>query len=341
MLKMFNQVLNVYSGRFALYICVMHCNLAQVCSNQSLLLPSITMTSRLFMNQRCLCIAPERAISFSRNLILEAAPTLCLLSLLSDLRNCSDCALWLSAEMFGEVPEIAKDYDAATQQCFSLLLALTSRIPIDNYSIREKGTWQTGLGIQLGGKTYGCVGLGRLGAKAARTSILGFGMKVIAWSANLTQGKADEQASAMGLAKGAIKAVSKEELLKTADVVGVHYILSDRSRGLIGKGDLDVMKKSALLVNTSRGPIVDERALLDALENGKIRGAGLDVFDIEPLPKDSLWRTTRWGEGGRSDVVLSPHMGYNIEETMQRFYAEQADTIDKWIKGEELPDVMA
>lgn len=234
----------------------------------------------------------------------------------------------------------APNYDATTQQCFSLLLSLTSRIPIDNSVLRAGGPFQTGVGMTLSNKIFGCIGLGRLGTTAARTAILGFGMKVIAWSANLTQEKADEAAERIGLPRGAIKAVSQEELLTTADVVSMHYLLSDRSRGLLGAKELAQLKTTALVLNTSRGPLIDEAALLDVLQKGKIRGAGLDVFWTEPLPVDSLWRTTKWGEEGRSDVVLSPHMGYVVEETMNKWYAEQADTVEKYVKGEDLPDIL-
>lgn len=234
----------------------------------------------------------------------------------------------------------APTFDATTQQCFSLLLSLSSRIPIDNHVLRSGGPFQTGVGFTLSNKIFGCVGLGRLGTTAARTAILGFGMKVISWSTNLTQEKADEAAEKIGLPKGSIKAVSQEELLTTADVVSIHYLLSDRSRGLIGAKELGQMKKTAVVLNTSRGPIIDESALLDVLEKGKIRGAGLDVFWTEPLPVDSPWRTTKWGQDGRADVVLSPHMGYVVEETMNKWYAEQADTVEKFVKGEELPDIM-
>lgn len=247
----------------------------------------------------------------------------------------------LPVDRYGPLPEITRDYDATTQQCFSLLLSLTSRIPIDNYALRTKpGVWQSGLGFTLGGKVFGCVGFGRLGAKAARTAVLGFGMRVVAWSTNLDARTADEKAEALGLPRGTVKVVGKEELLRTADVVSIHYLLSDRSRGLIGKEELGMMQKHAVLVNTSRGPIVDESALLDVLERGAIRGAALDVFDVEPLPNDSPWRTTKWGEDGRAEVVLSPHMGYGVEETMHRWYAEQADTVERWLQGKELPDLL-
>lgn len=215
-----------------------------------------------------------------------------------------------SAQLPADLVMPAPTYDATTQQCFSLLLSLTSRIPIDNATLRAGGPFQTGVGMTLSNKVFGCVGLGRLGTTAARTAILGFGMKVIAWSVNLTQEKADEAATGIGLPKGAIKVVEEEELFGTADVVSVHYLLSDRSRGMVGAKQLGWMKKSALLLNTSRGPLIQEEALLEVLGRGGIRGAGLDVFWTEPLPLASPWRTTKWGEDGRSDVVLSPHMGY-------------------------------
>ena len=244
-----------------------------------------------------------------------------------------------------ELPSLiapAPEYDATTQHCFALILALASRIPNEDAALHSGGAFQTGLGFTLSNKTYGAVGLGRLGTNAARTAILGFGMKVVSWSANLTQEKADEAAEKAGLPKGSIKAVTKEELLETADVVSMHYVLSDRSRGTIGAAEIAMMKKNAVLVNTSRGPLIDEKALLDALNRGAIRGAALDVFDVEPLPLDSPWRNTAWGKDGRSLVVLSPHMGYVNDETMHKFYAEQADTVQRYITGgiEAVPDVL-
>lgn len=229
----------------------------------------------------------------------------------------------------------APTFDFTTQHCFSLLLSLTSRIPIDNNSIRAGG-WQTGLGMSLSGKTYGCVGLGRLGGHAAKTAILGFGMRVVAWSQNLDQSKCDEKAEQLGLPSGSIKAVSQEELLSTADVVSIHYLLSDRSRGLIGAKELAQMKPGAFLINTSRGPIINEEALLDVLKKGSIAGAGLDVFWTEPLPDRSPWRTTEW----KSNVILSPHMGYGSPEVIEVWYAEQAQNVEKYLKGEELMDIM-
>lgn len=168
-----------------------------------------------------------------------------------------------------------------------------------------------------------------------------FGMDVICWSSSLTQEKADEQAKGAGLpvemdGEKTFKVVSKEELFRQADVLSVHYVLSDRSRGLVSSSDLALMKASALFVNTSRGPIVDDDALYETMKEGKIRGAALDVFELEPLPGDSRWRTAEWG--GR--VLLSPHMGYVEEETTAGWYKEQAEIVGKWVKGEELGDAL-
>jgi phosphoglycerate dehydrogenase-like enzyme len=131
-------------------------------------------------------------------------------------------------------------------------------------------------------------------------------MNVIAWSENLTQEKADAAAESAGLPRGTFKAVSKEELFQQADVISLHYVLSPRSRGIVGAGELAMMKESSVLVNSSRGPLIDEEALLATLEKGGIRGAALDVWWQEPLPQDSPWRKY----GGKSELVMSPHMGY-------------------------------
>ncbi|KAF4550761.1 D-isomer specific 2-hydroxyacid dehydrogenase-like protein 5 [Elsinoe fawcettii] len=229
-------------------------------------------------------------------------------------------------------------YSSTTQHTLSLLLALTSRVTTDDAALKSSpSAWQSGLTIPLAGKTLGIVGLGKLGAQFARTCVLALGMKVVAWSSSLTQEKADATTTELGLEDGSIRAVSKEELFAQADVVSVHYVLSDRSRGLIGKDELRRMKRSAVLVNTARGPIIDEEALLDVLDRGGIRGAALDVFwNREPLEGNSRWRTTKWGENGRARVVLSPHMGYVNESTMEGWYAEQAADVERWMKGEEV-----
>ncbi|KAI0474115.1 D-isomer specific 2-hydroxyacid dehydrogenase [Xylariaceae sp. FL0804] len=239
--------------------------------------------------------------------------------------------------------------DSTTQHCVALILALARHVPQDDATVKSGGGWQTAAAFGLAGKTFGTVGLGRLGTSVARIMHLAFGMRVVAWSPNLTQQGADERARAAGLpaeeedeqSGGAktFRAVSREALFREADVVNVQLVLSERSRGLITADDLGKMKKSALFVNAARGPIVVERDLLDAAERGSIGGIALDVFDIEPLPRDHPWRTTRWGEEGRSQVVLTPHMGYVEDETMASWYRLQVENILKWQKGEEMTTV--
>jgi glycerate dehydrogenase len=171
----------------------------------------------------------------------------------------------------------------------------------------------------------------------ANVAVHGFGMKVVEWSVNLTQEMADEQAKSLGLPAGSFTAVgSKQELLQRADVLTIHYVLSERSRDIIGAEDLAQLKPTALLVNTSRGPLVNEQALLDALLKRKIQGAALDVYDTEPLARDSVWRTTPWGRDGRSEVLLSPHMGYVEDGVMNLWYDENVETVENWLDGKEL-----
>ncbi|KAI4597218.1 hypothetical protein KJ359_004731 [Pestalotiopsis sp. 9143b] len=224
----------------------------------------------------------------------------------------------------------------------ALILGLARNLAADDAAVKA-GAWQTRLNTGLSGKTFGTVGLGRLGAAVARIMHLAFGMKIAAWSANLTQEAADDKARAMGLpvedaATGAktFRAVSRDELFAGSDVVSIHVVLSERSRGLVAKDDLAKMKKSALFVNTSRGPIVNERDLLEAGKRGAVRGIAMDVYNIEPLPTDSEWRTTKWGEDGRSDVLLTPHMGYVEGDPLSGWYKQQVENILRWDKGEEL-----
>jgi lactate dehydrogenase-like 2-hydroxyacid dehydrogenase len=166
-------------------------------------------------------------------------------------------------------------------------------------------------------------------------------MKVIAWSPNLTQDRADEAAQNAGLEKGAWKAVSKDEVFAQSDILSIQIVLSDSTKGLVKKNDLERMKTTSFLINTSRGPIVDEGDLLDILDEGKIRGAALDVFDVEPLPLDSRWRTTKWGKEGRSEVVMTPHSGYAFEKQMEGMWVETKENIERLVKGEEVKNRMA
>lgn len=226
--------------------------------------------------------------------------------------------------------------DSTTTHCWALILGLARHIARDDLVVKEGGWQGPTLATAVAGKTLALFGLGRLGTSVGRIGIQAWGMKVICWSSNLTQEKADEQAKSVGLEAGDFEVVTKEELLKQADVLSVHYVLSERSRGLLGAADLKLMKPSALLINTSRGPIVDETALLQACESGTIAGVALDVFENEPLPKDSKWRRKDWGRDGRSDVLLSPHMGYGETATIESWHKENAENLGRWIEGREL-----
>lgn len=223
--------------------------------------------------------------------------------------------------------------NSVNQHAWALLLGLCGNIAKDDAALKnDSQAWQSTLTIPLGGKTLGLLGLGKLGTLMAQTGVQAFGMKAIAWSENMTQEQADAAAERVGLAKGTFKVVSKDELFKQADVVSVHLVLSDRSRGIVGQKELDMMKKTAVVVNTSRGGLIDEKAFLKALQAGSIRGAALDVYWEEPIPADSPWRSKDF----KSEVVLSPHLGYANAGTMNRWYEEQAENLERWLKGEEL-----
>jgi phosphoglycerate dehydrogenase-like enzyme len=199
---------------------------------------------------------------------------------------------------------------------WALILALSRRIPIEDRHMREGG-WQQTLGTGLEGKALGIIGLGRLGEMVAKIG-LAFGMNVIAWSQNLTR----ERAAAVGVGYVA----SKEALLTLADVVTIHLVLSDRTRGLIGKTEFATMKPTGYLINTSRGPIVDEAALVAALQAQRIGGAGIDVYEQEPLPADHPLRKL-------GNTVLSPHLGYVSAENYARFYGGVVEDILGFLDG--------
>ncbi|TVY54147.1 Glyoxylate reductase [Lachnellula cervina] len=234
-----------------------------------------------------------------------------------------------------------KGPDSTTQHCVALILGIARNVAHDHATV-QSGGWQTVLATGLSGKTFATLGLGRLGINVARIMSVAFGMKIVAWSSSLTQDVADEKARGAGLpvededGEKTFKVVSKEDLFRSADVLSVHYVLSDRSRGIVGAADFALLKPSALFINTSRGPLVDDDALYDVLATGRIRGAALDVFELEPLPVDSRWRTTAWGRR----LLLSPHMGYVEEETMGNWYEEQVEILERWFRGEELLNVL-
>lgn len=237
-------------------------------------------------------------------------------------------------ELLPDLPP-PKGHSSVVQHHWALLLALYSRIPQDDAALKSDAhAWQSGLMVPIAGRTLGIVGLGKLGIGTAKVGLLAFGMEIIAWSENLTQEKADAAAEGAGLPKGSFRAVSKEELFRQSDVVSLHYVLSPRSRGIVGTQELGWMNKTATIVNTSRGPLIDEQALIEALKEGRIRGAALDVYWEEPLGEKSPWRDSKtWA---KSEVVLSPHMGYVNTGTMHRWYQEQAENAGRWVKGEEV-----
>ena len=196
---------------------------------------------------------------------------------------------------------------------WTLILASARHIVAEAAAVRSGG-WQHSIGDDLAGKTLGIIGLGNLGSQVAKIG-MAFGMRVLAWSQNLTAEKAD--------AVGAVL-VSKEELLRQADIVSVHLVLSERTRALIGERELALMKPSARLVNTSRGPIVVEAALIAALQAGQIAGAAIDVYDVEPLPLDHPYRKI-------DNLLATPHIGYVSRSLYERFYRDTVSNILAWL----------
>jgi len=205
---------------------------------------------------------------------------------------------------------------ATAELTWGLILALLRHLPAEAAAMRAGG-WQTTVGRELRGRTLGILGLGNLGAAVAQVG-LAFGCEVVAWSENL----ADERAAEVG-----VRRVEREELFRTSDILSIHLILSRRTRGLVGADELGLMRQGAVLVNTSRGPIVDEAALVAALRSRRIAGAALDVFDTEPLPAHHVLRTL-------DNVVLTPHLGYVTEETFRDFYPQTVEDIAAWMAGD-------
>lgn len=204
---------------------------------------------------------------------------------------------------------------ATMELTWGLILGLLRHIP-QEYRASRHGVWQETLGLGVDGKTIGLLGLGRIGAQMAEVA-RAFHMPIIAWSQNLTAARAQECGAQL---------VSKDDLMAQSDIVSIHLQLSDRTTGLLGTRELGLMKPSAYLINTSRGPIVDENALIDALARQGIAGAGLDVFDIEPLPLDHpLLRL--------DNVVLTPHIGYVTKETYDLFYGDTVENIRGFLAG--------
>ena len=257
-------------------------------------------------------VAMRERTPFPRSL-LERLPNLRLLvttgrrNAAIDTAAASDCGITVCGT--------ASHASGPVELTWALILAVARQIPQEDASVRAGG-WQETVGIDLAGATLGVVGLGRLGERVAKIG-RAFDMDVIAWSQNLT----DERVAEVG-----VRRVGKEELFATADVLTLHLVLSDRTRAIVGRNDLKHMKSSAILINTSRGPILDEAALLEALTHGWIAGAGLDVFDDEPLPQGHALRTA-------PRTVLTPHLGYVTKRTYEIFFREAVEDVAAFLAG--------
>jgi len=258
-----------------------------------------------------LVIMRERTL-FSRELI-ERLSKLKLLVTTSgrnrgvDLDACKDNGVLVCCTESGHAP--------TTELAWGLLLSLSRQIPTEDRATRE-GHWGVSMGFGLTGLTLGVMGLGKLGAKVAAVAPL-FDMRVIAWSQNLTEARAAEVG---------VELVDKETLLRESDFLSIHLALSDRTVGIVGAEELSLMKPSAYLINTSRGPIVNEAALIAAVTDGTIAGAGLDVFDVEPLPKDHPLRSL-------PNSVITPHLGGFVKENYELWYQGAVEDIAAWLAG--------
>lgn len=212
-------------------------------------------------------------------------------------------------------PRFRSVHDATPEFAWGLLIATVRNLAEEHRRMRN-GAWQTTTGLTLSGKTLGLLGLGRVGKRMAEYARV-FNMEVLAWSQNL---------SAAAAAAAGARRVEKAVLFAESDVVSIHVVLSERTRGLVGETELALMKPHAYLINTSRGPIVDEAAMITALEAGRIAGAGLDVYDVEPLAPDHPLRLL-------PNVTLSPHLGYVTREMLGAFYADTVEAVTAWLDG--------
>ncbi|MEU7378611.1 D-2-hydroxyacid dehydrogenase family protein [Streptomyces sp. NPDC042207] len=201
---------------------------------------------------------------------------------------------------------------------WALLLGLARNLVTENNALREGGRWQSTVGADLQGRRLGLLGLGKIGSRVAQVG-LAFGMRVSAWSENLTEDRTNQV--------GVELTSSKEELLSTSDFVSVHLALSDRTRGLLGATELALLKPTAYLINTSRAAIVDQDALLAALHEGRIAGAGVDVFDVEPLPAGHPMRTA-------PRLLATPHLGYVSQANYATYYGDAVEDIQAYLTGD-------
>jgi phosphoglycerate dehydrogenase-like enzyme len=256
------------------------------------------------------CVMRERT-PLTRD-ILARLPRLKLIA--SAGRRNASIDLAAAADQNIDVMHTGYDSSSTVELTWALILASARNLVIETASVRSGG-WQRTVGDGIRGKVLGILGLGNIGTEVARIAHA-FGMDVIAWSENLEPEKARERGA---------RWVSKEELFRQADVLTIHLVLSKRTKGLVGTSELSLMKATARLVNTSRGPIVDEDALLDALRNRQIAGAAIDVFDIEPLPLDHPLRKL-------DDVLATPHIGYVSRDLYRIFYQDTVANIAEWLQ---------
>ena len=265
-----------------------------------------------------ICTLRER-MALPRTL-LERLPNLKLITIVGrslpnlDMAAASERGILVAHTDFTH-PRFRSVHDATPEFAWGLLIATVRNLAEEHRRMRE-GAWQTTTGATLSGKTLGLLGLGRVGKRMAEYA-RAFGMEVIAWSQNLTP----DAAAAVGARR-----VEKATLFQQSDVVSIHLVLSERTRGLVGERELALMRPHAYLINTSRGPIVDEAAMIAALSAGRIAGAGLDVYDVEPLPPDHPLRRL-------PNVTLSPHLGYVTREMLSAFYSDTVEAVTAWLDG--------
>ena len=265
-----------------------------------------------------LCTVRER-MSLPRNLF-ERLPNLKLITIVGldlpnlDMAAATEHGVIVSHSNFAN-PLFANIVDATPELTWGLMIATVRHLSLESRRMHE-GAWQSTVGINLAGRTLGLLGLGRIGSRMAEYARV-FRMPVIAWSQNLTEDKAKSVGA---------ERVEKDDLFRRADIVSIHVRLSDRTRGLVTARELALMKPSAYLINTSRGPIVVEADLIAALRAGKIAGAGLDVYDEEPPPRTHPFRTM-------DNVVVTPHLGYVTRESLTAFYVDTLEAVAAFVNG--------
>jgi phosphoglycerate dehydrogenase-like enzyme len=245
--------------------------------------------------------------------VLKQLPALELLSLTG--RNSGHVDMTAATQQKILVTQTESSGASTIELTMALILGVAHRVVQEDRAMRQ-GLWQTGIGFDLAGKTLGVIGLGRIGAPIA-TFGKSLGMRVLAWSANLTE----QKAAAVGTTYAPL-----DDLLRESDVVTLHLRLSERTKGILSARHLSLMKPTACLVNTARGPLVDEEALVKALREGRIRSAALDVYETEPLPVDHPLRSLE-------NVVLTPHMGYVTAESYEQFFKQTVDNIEAYLDG--------